>query len=270
MTAVLAARLWARAARLPGARGHLMIERSMRVYRRSWLILVSGFFEPVFYLFSVGIGIGSLVGQVTVVQGRQIGYAAFVAPALLAASAMNGAVYDSTFNVFYKFKHAKLYHAVLSTPLTVVDVAVGEIGWALLRGALYSGAFLLLLVALGLVGSWWALLVVPAAVLIGFAFAAVGMAFTTFVRNWTDFEWFNLALLPMFLFATTFYPLSVYPRGIQWAVEVLPLFHAIELVRGLCTGIVDAGLFGHAAYLLGLGLLGVWGASRRLARLLLI
>ena len=118
-----------------------MLERAVMVNRRTWLIIVSGFFEPLFYLLSIRIGFGELVGDVTV-GGQTIPYAEFVAPALMAASAMNGAVYETTMNVFFKIKHAKLYDAVLSTPMTPADVALGEIGWAVTRGFIYSIAFL--------------------------------------------------------------------------------------------------------------------------------
>ena len=118
---------------------------------------------------------------------------------------------DSTFNVFFKLRYAKLYDSMLATPLGPRDIAVGEISWALLRGGLYSAAFLLVALVEGLVGSWWAVLAVPAAVFIGFAFAAVGMFATTFMRSWVDFDYITLAIQPMFLFSATFFPLSTYP-----------------------------------------------------------
>ena len=124
----------------PGA-GQRLVERNVYVYRRTWMIIVSGFFEPVFYLVSIRLGLGALVGDVQV-GGQTVSYAEFVAPALLATSAMNGALYDSTMNVFYKLKYARVYDAVLATPMGVGDVAVGEIGWALLRGAIYATGFL--------------------------------------------------------------------------------------------------------------------------------
>src|SRR5215218_7298646 len=114
---------------LAGGRAWLLVERNLLVYRRIWLLIVSGFFEPVFYLFSIGIGIGALVGTVAGPDGRAIDYTAFVAPALLAASAMNGAVYDATFNIFFKLKYAKTYDAVLATPVGPGDIALGEIAW---------------------------------------------------------------------------------------------------------------------------------------------
>jgi lipooligosaccharide transport system permease protein len=254
---------------LGSGRARRLVERNVMVYRRGWLIIFSGFFEPLFYLLSIGVGIGKLVGQVVGPGGQAIDYSAFVAPALLASSAMNGAIYDSTLNVFFKLKYAKTYDAVLATPVGVGDVAIGEITWALLRGLLYSTAFLIVMAALGDVESWWAIFALPAAGLIGFGFAAVGMAFTSFMRSWQDFDFVQLAVLPLFLFSTTFYPLATYPRWLQLVVECTPLYHGVALVRGLTTGFVSVGLLGHAAYLAVMGLIGVVVSSRRLERLLL-
>jgi lipooligosaccharide transport system permease protein len=250
-------------------RARRLIERNLMVYRRAWLIIFSGFFEPVFYLLSIGVGIGKLVGPVVGPGGGPISFRAFVAPALLASSAMNGAVYDSTMNVYFKLKYAKTYDAVLATPLAVGDVALGEITWALLRGLMYSAVFIVVMAVLGDVVSAWAVLALPAAVLIGFAFAAAGMAATTFLRSWTDFDFVQLAVLPMFLFSTTFYPLSTYPRWLQLVVECTPLYHGVALLRALCLGGVGPALLGHAAYLLVMGLIGLAITSRRLAGLLL-
>lgn len=260
-----------RALPLPAGAGlaRMLVERNLRVFRRSWIVIVSGFFEPVFYLFSLGVGLGALVGQVTTDDGRPIAYATFVAPALLAASAMNGAIYDAAFGVFFKLKYAKLYDSVLATPLGPRDIAVGEISWALMRGLVYSFGFFVVALLAGLVESWWALLAVPAASLIGFAFAAAGMACTTFMRSWQDFDYVQLAILPMFLFSATFYPLSTYPEPLQWVVQATPLFHGVALVRDLMLGSIGAGLLVHVGYLLVMGLLGVVVAARRLERLLL-
>ena len=266
------ATLATRVAPLPmvSSRAWLLVERNLLVYRRLWILLVSGFFEPVFYLFSIGIGIGALVGTVAGPDGRAIDYTAFVAPALLAASAMNGAVYDATFNIFFKLKYAKTYDAILATPMGPGDIALGEIAWAQLRGTLYSAAFLLVTLAMGLIDSWWALLALPATMLIGFAFAAIGMLATSFMRGWQDFEFVQLAILPMFLFSTTFYPLSVYPRTLQLFVECTPLYHGIELLRSLTTGVgVGAGLLGHVLYFVVMAVVGIAGSAARLEKLLL-
>jgi lipooligosaccharide transport system permease protein len=250
-------------------RARVLVVRSGLAYRRAWLAFVSGFFEPVFYLLAMGRGLGSLVGALPGPGGAPISYSAFIAPGLLAASAMNGAVFDSTFNVFFKLRYAKLYDAMLATSLGPMDIALGEIGWALLRGGLYALGFLSVMAAFGLLTSPWVVLALPAALLVGFAFAAVGMAATSYMRSWQDFDLIQLAVMPMFLFATTFFPLSVYPRGLQLVIECLPLFHAVELMRGLTTGVVGPGLLGHAAYFVVMAGLGAVVAARRLHTLLL-
>jgi lipooligosaccharide transport system permease protein len=256
--------------RLVGTGGaRYLVERNARVYRREWLVLVSGFLEPVFYLFSIGIGVSKLVGDVALPGGQVVTYTAFVAPAMLAASAMNGAVIDATFGLFFKLKYNKLYDAVLATPVTPVDVAVGEIIWALMRGSLYSVSFIVVMLLMGLISSWWAVLALPVVVLIGFAFAAVGTACTTFMRSWQDFSYITLVQMPLFLFSATFYPLSVYPDSLQWVVRCSPLYHAATLLRELTTGSVGWLSLVHVAVLLGLGLVGVLITGRRLEKLLL-
>src|SRR5579875_283098 len=252
-----------------GRRAGRLVERNLLVYRRTWIVIASGFFEPLFYLLSIGVGIGKLVGTVTGPGGQVISYTAFVAPALLASSAMNGAIYDATFNIFHKLKFAKIYDAVLATPVGVTDVALGEISWALIRGTIYSAVFLLVMAVLGLVGSVWALLVLPVAVLIGFAFAAVGMAATSYMRSWQDFDFVQLAVLPLFLFSATFYPLTTYPPALQVIVQLTPLYHGVALVRALDTGAVGPGALVHVLYLAVMGVAGLAVTSRRLGHLLL-
>ncbi len=254
---------------IPGWGARHMLERNFLVYRRLWLVIFSGFFEPVFYLFSIGIGLGALVGDLSLPDGRAISYAAFVAPALLGASAMNGAVYESTFNIFFKLKYEKVYDAVLATPMKPVDVAIGEIAWSLIRGFLYAAGFLAVMAFMGLATSPLALLALPATVLIGFSFAAAGMAATTFMRGWQDFDMVGVVTLPLFLFSATFYPLDVYPPIIQQLTKISPLYHGVELIRGLTLGNLDAGMFGHIAFLVTMGAVAATIASRRIGKLLL-
>jgi lipooligosaccharide transport system permease protein len=234
----------------------------------NWLVMVSGLFEPIFYLLSLGIGLGALVGTVAV-DGREIEYAAFIAPALLAVAAMNGAIYDSTWNVFFKIRFAKLYEGMLATSLGPLDVALGEISLALLRGALYAGGFMLVMQVLGLNLSWWAILAIPAVLLIAFGFAAVGMAITSYLTTFQQMDWINFVMLPMFLFSATFYPLTVYPEPIQWMIQALPLWHGVELVRGLTTGVVGPALLVHVAYYLVMIVVGMVFTTRRLRALFL-
>jgi lipooligosaccharide transport system permease protein len=254
---------------LGGAGSGYLIERHARAYKHAWGIFASGFFEPLFYLLSIGVGIGKLVGTVTGPSGHPVGFTRFVAPALLATSAMNGAVLDSTFNVFFRLKYAKLYDATLATPMRSDEIALGEIGWALIRGGLYSIAFMIVMLGFGLVHSLWAIGAVPAALLIGFAFAGAGMAATTFMTSWQHFEFVTLATLPMFLFSATFYPLSVYPRVLQIVVECTPLYQGVELIRGLTLGAVGPSLIGNIAYLAIMGAVGLQVAGRRISGLLL-
>lgn len=271
MTAGGAAHALARLVVVPAGAGmsRMVLERNIVVGRRLWRVMLSGFVEPVLYLFSLGIGLGALIGDVPVGGGRSVSYPVFVAPALLAASAMNGAVYDSTFNVFWKLRYGRIYDAILATPLGPRDVAIGEVAWAQLRGAAYAAMFVVVMLAAGLVTSWWALLALPAAVVVGLAFAGVGMAATTFMRSWQDFEMVNLAVLPSFLFSATFYPLSTYPEALQWVVRLTPLYHAVSLIRSLTLGMIGWGVLGHLAYLAVMGLAGLFVAGRRLERLLL-
>jgi lipooligosaccharide transport system permease protein len=245
-----------------------MVERNVYVYRRGWIFLVSGFFEPFFYLLSIGIGMSALVGPLHV-GGRLVAYPVFVAPGLLASSAMNGAIFDSVFNLFHKLKFAHTYESVLSTPLTVSDVATGEMGWSLMRAGLYAISFMCIMAALGYVGTGWAALCYPEALLVAFAFAAVGMAATTYMRSFQDFDIVLLVILPMFLFSATFYPLSVYPGWLQAVVRVTPLYQGVALLRGTDLGDFDWSMVGHAAYLAALGTAGLVATGRRLADLLL-
>jgi lipooligosaccharide transport system permease protein len=251
-----------------------LVERNMLVSRRNYMVILSGFFEPLFYLFSMGIGVGSLIGDVPLGDGRNIPYVVFVAPALLASSAMNGAIYETSNNFFYKLKYAKLYDAAIATPLSLRDIAVGEIAWALLRGGLYVVGFLAVIILMGIGGtallsSPLGLLALPAALLVGFAFAGMGLAATTFVRKWQDFDFLQLAIMPMFLFSGTFYPISAYPPGIQTVVQLTPLYRGVHLIRALTTGTPDALMLVDVAYLLAMGTIGLAITSRRLGKLLL-
>jgi lipooligosaccharide transport system permease protein len=249
-------------------RGALLLERNWMVYRRTWMIIFSGLFEPLFYLASMGIGLGHYVPHVDVGGVGLISYASFIAPALLASAAMNGAIYDST-NVFWKMKYAKVYDAMLATPIGPTDVAVGETAWALFRGLLYAAAFLVVAATLGLIHSAWAVLALPAALLIGFGFAGVGVAGTTYMRNWQDFEFLAVIQLPMFLFSATFFPLSVYPESLQWVVRCTPLYNAIALMRALMLGSVGWYQLVNVVYLAVMGFIGVRIAARRVDILLL-
>lgn len=246
------------------SRAHKVLERDVLVYRRNWTIIFSGFFEPIFYLLGIGFGLGSLVGDV-----GDIPYAAFVAPGLMATAAMNGALFELTFNLFFKLKYAKTFDAILATPLGPSDVAIGEVSWALTRGLLYAIAFLVVMLALGLVLSPWGLLAVPGAVLIGLAAASIGMAATTFMRKWQDFDLVTVVMMPLFLFSGTFFPISVYPEWLRIIVEITPLYRGVHMLRSFTNGEVGPLVLVDILYLAVLGLIGVAITARRLRSLLL-
>jgi lipooligosaccharide transport system permease protein len=251
----------------PAIGGLLIVERNVMVYRRTWMIVFSGFFEPLFYLFFFVYPLQTFIGDVSF-DGKTIQYAAFVAPALLASSAMNGAFYDAT-NVFWKLRYGQVYESILATPVGPKDVATGETLWAVVRAMLYAAAYLLVIVLLGLVESPWAILALPACFVIGFAFAGAGIAAVTFMRTWKDFDLVQLVMLPMFMFSATFYPITVYPTVLEWVVRCLPLYQGIELVRALTTGAVGPLQIVNVVYLVAMGLVGLAISARRIDKLLL-
>jgi lipooligosaccharide transport system permease protein len=249
-------------------RARVLIERSLYAAKSSnWLVIVSGFVEPVLYLMAFGFGIGQLIGNVDDGTGSLVPYAAFIAPALLATSAMNGAIYDSTWNVFFKMHFGKVYQVMLSSSMGPMDVALGEISWALLRGLTYSLGFMAIVTPLGMVTSWWGLLAIPAATLIAFGFAALGMAVTSYMSNFQQMQWINFFLLPMFLFSGTFFPVSVFPDWIQVIVKALPLWQGVEMIRAFTLGNIGPELIGHIVYFLVMIVAGLLFTTRRLRAL---
>ncbi|GID93367.1 ABC transporter permease [Amorphoplanes digitatis] len=246
-----------------------MVERNAATLRSAyWLVMASGFLEPVLYLFSIGVGVGSLVGDLTLPDGRVIGYAAFVAPAMLAASAMTGALSETTFNFFGKMKFMKLYDGILATPVRPIEIALGELAWAMIRGNIYAAAFLVIMVAMGLTTAGLALGAFAAAILVGFAFGGLGMALSTFMRSWQDFDLVGSAQFALFLFSGTFVPAESYPPVLRWVVEVTPLYRSVDLIRAITTGAVGWLQLADVLYLLVLLAIGLTVAGRRMGRLL--
>jgi lipooligosaccharide transport system permease protein len=248
----------------------VVLERGYYALKSStWMVVASGFVEPVFYLLAFGYGIGQFIDGTTDGAGNPITYAQFIAPALLATSAMNGAIYDSTWNVFFKMHFGKVYNGMLSTSMGTLDVALGEIGWALLRGLAYAIGFMAVVSGMGLIPSIWGLLAIPAAVLVAFGFASVGMGVTSYLKNHQQMQWIQFVMLPMFLFSGTFYPLSIYPEVVQWFIQALPLWQAIELIRGLTLGVLNWAMIGHALYFVAMIIGGLYFTTRRLTALFL-
>jgi lipooligosaccharide transport system permease protein len=248
-----------------------MVQRNLLVYKHSWMVIFTGFFEPVFYLFGIGLGMGALVSSVD-----GISYVSFVAPGLLAASCLNGALTDGCFNIWFKLHFMKTYDGILATPMRVPDVAFGEMLWAVTRGSMYAGCFLIVLLIVGRVTgrpvllSPLASLAFPAAVLAATSFSALFVCITTFVRKVEDFDSvIGLAVMPMFLFSGTFFPISRVPLIPRIIIELLPLYHGTAMLRQLMTGAIDRAFALHVAYLVILGATAFALAMRRLERTLI-
>ncbi len=251
-------------------RARRLVERNILVYRHQWIIIFSGVFEPIFYLIGMGLGIGGIIETVRLPDGRDISYLAYVAPALLATAAMNGAVFETIFNVFFKLNYAKTYDGVLATPMGITEIALGEMLWALMRAALYAVAMFVIMFVTGLLLSPWSLLMVPAALLVAAAFAGAGLAGTSYLRTVNDFDVpMGLVVMPMFLFSGTFFPISTYPEPIQWFMQATPLYHAINLIRGLSLGIVGPAQAWDFVYLAGFFAICMTIAMRQMERKLI-
>jgi lipooligosaccharide transport system permease protein len=269
MSTLVASRLAARRS-APAVRAGAVTLRNFIALRHSgtWLVVVSGFFEPALYLLAIGIGVGSLVHGITLSDGRTVSYAAFVAPGMLAASAMNGAIAESSYNFYGRLKVRKLYDAMVATPMRPFEIAVGELAWAMIRGALYSVAFLGFMILLHLTTPGWALAAVPASILVGIAFGGLGMTFATLLRSWQDFDYLGFVVFALSLFSGTFAPLGTYPGPVRIVVELTPLYHGVELIRGLTTGVLGWGLLIHVAYLVAFAAAGLTISARRMGRIL--
>ena len=248
-----------------------MVQRNLLVYKHTWMVIVSGFFEPLFYLLGIGIGLGSMVPPID-----GISYSAFVAPGLLASSCLNGAITDGFFNIFFKLHYQKTYDGILATPMRVPDVAFGEMLWALGRGSLYAAVFLVVLLALGeAIGAPDAALAVGAA---GMAGRGARGRIVFGHGDLPDHVRAQGAGLRHGDGAARDADVSVqrhlrsgdqFPEPVQWIVRVTPLYHAVGLLRQLTTGNVSAGIMGHLAYLVVAGIAAFCVAMYRLERTLI-
>lgn len=232
------------------------------------LLVVSGFAEPVLYLMALGWGAGRLVGPVPVGGGHAVPYLTFLAPALVGSSAMTGALGETTVNFFAKLKYFRHYTPVLNTPVNPGEIAVGELIWSVARGGLYGAVFLLGLTVTGLARPLLALAAFPAVLLVSAVFGALGLATSSYMRGWPDFEYVGGAQLALFVFSGTFVPVSAFPGALQVIVRLTPLYHGVRLLRGVVLGQFGWNLLVSVAYLAVLCVLATAVASRRLRRLL--
>ena len=241
-------------------------QRNASMYRRTWwLNVLPNFFEPVFYLVSIGIGVGAYVTRM-----GGMSYVEFLAPGLVCVAAMNGASFEVTYNIYVRLTFEKAYDAMLTTPIEPDDVLAGEILWALTRASIYGGCFFLVIAVAGLAPMPRALLAIPIIPLAGLLFAAIGVAFSLRIPTIDLFSfYFTLFLTPLFLFADVFFPLNERLSGNWlWVAEVLPLLHPVRLARAAFRGTASPVLLWDLAYMVGVStLLLAWargGIRRRL------
>jgi lipooligosaccharide transport system permease protein len=240
-------------------------------YKRTWRgSLTTSFLYPVLYLAAMGVGLGSLVNaHVHLVGG--VRYLDFLAPGLLAATAMQVGGNEAMYPVMGAIKWLKTYFAMLATPLTVLDVLVGHLAWIAARLLMVSVIYLGVMAAFGTVHSALAVLAVPAAVMTGLAFAAPIAAFAASQPNDTGFTTlYRFGLIPLFLFSGTFFPISQLPGWLQVVARATPLYHGVALCRALVLG--QAVLWPdvvHGAYLVALAGLGVLLAAASYKRRLI-
>lgn len=226
-----------------------MWQRNATIARRTLVAtLIPRFIEGVAYLAIMGLGLGAYLSSV-----RGVSYVDFIAPGVAASTVMFGAVIETTYNAFVRIHIRRITEAIITTPLSIEDVAVGEYLWAATRGTLYGAVFLVIMLVFGLVHSAWALLAIPVMALGGLVFAVIGMAYTAFVSNIEHFNiFFTAVLTPMFLFSGIFFPFDDLPGWAQAVGWSLPLSHLVEALRQLTSGEVGGRTLLHVLALAGL------------------
>jgi lipooligosaccharide transport system permease protein len=242
--------------------------RNWLVYRRLWhRSLAFGFLQPVLFLTAMGLGIGALIPDDRSAFGG-FEYIDWLGPGLLAAMAMQTATFESTYPIMNKIMWGRNYEAMLSTPLSIRSIVLGELGWTAFRIGSLAAVFLLVLFLFGIVRTPLAILAVPFAMLIGVAFSSCLIAFTATQKNDVGFSAiFRFVINPLFLFSGTFFPLTNLPEPLRAVAWATPLFHGVELIRGSILDQLDpvtAPL--HLGYLLVMLAVGTFFAERTLTR----
>ncbi len=220
--------------------------RNWRVFRKMfWRAMVPTLFEPLLYLVGLGLGLALYIPKIA-----GLTYLEFIAPGLVASSAMFGASYECTYYSFIRMKYEKVYDAMLATPLTIEEVIAGEILWGATRSLLTATVFLAAVVLFGLVKSPLVLLVFPVIFLTGLLFGIIGMVYTAIIPDIGLFNYyFTLFITPLFLFSGIFYPVEALPRWAQKIALFTPLYHVVEVCRSLSQGLVSQALFQGLAWL---------------------
>lgn len=230
-----------------------MVQRNALVYRHVWQgSACMSFLQPTLFLLSMGAGVGSLMTSDAASLVGGFSYMQFLAPGLLASVCMQTATFESAFPVTAKMTWNRNYAAITATPMSIADIVIGELAWISVRQFLIATAFTCVTLAFGVPTSWLALLAIPAAILTGVAFSACVMAYAaTLTSGWGFNVVFRFIITPLFLFSGVFFPVSRFPEPFRTIAWFTPLFHGVELVRGLMLGTIQSAIWiVHVAYLL--------------------
>jgi lipooligosaccharide transport system permease protein len=243
-----------------------VLEYKLTNYRRVWKgSVLSSFALPLLFLLGMGMSVGTYVDARGVLGTDYLDY---IAPGVLMATALQVAVGESTWPVFGSFAWTRVYHSMLATPLRVRDILVGGLGFVLVRVALASVGFIVVMMVFGAVHSWRVVLVLPACLLLGLAIAAPTVAYAASIKSDGMFAvLLRFGIIPMSLFAGVFFPVDSLPPVPRWLAFATPLWHGVELARSSTLGIDTAwGWAAHTGYLLLWCALGYWLALRRFRR----
>lgn len=208
--------------------------RNLAVYRKLYIYsILPNFFEPLIYLSAMGFGLGYYVSGI-----EGMSYLQFIAPGLIASTAMFAVSFECTFASYVRMTFQKTYEAIIATPVNIEDVILGEILWGATKSLLYGSIILLVIFPFGLVKSWTVIFIPVILILAGILFALIAMLFTSLVPNIDSFNYyFSLGVTPMFMFSGIFFPLNHMPFWVQAIAEATPLYHMVNLCRELVTGI---------------------------------
>jgi lipooligosaccharide transport system permease protein len=232
-----------------------IVQRNALVYRQVWPgSFFSSFLQPTLFLLAIGIGVGSMIDAGGAALPGGVRYLQFLAPGLLASTAMQTASFESSWPVLGKLTWHRNYEAIHATPMRIGDLVLGELSWIALRQTAIAIAFTIVLAAFGVPHSPLVVLAIPAAVLTGLAFAAPIMAYAATLKISGEFNAiFRFGITPLFLFSGVFFPVSQLPRWLEVAAWLTPLFHGVELIRGLTLGTIESPAWIiHAGFLAGL------------------
>ena len=221
-------------------------QREVSVYKYVYRsTIISNLFDPLIYLLALGFGLGAYVAQIA-----GLSYIQFIAPGLIASSIMNAASFETTYNTFVRIHFDRVYEAMMATPVTVEDIVVGEMLWAMTRSTIYASVMLCVVAALGLVKSWLAVLVPLMGAIGGLMFAIIGLTYTSFLKSIDQMNfYFTLFITPLFLFSGVFYPLDALPKTVQQIALLSPLYHLVSIIRPLVLGTLGVEAVFHLLWI---------------------